>query len=82
MPEQDMTVAELIMMFESDIEFDCHSYRARYGRSLARKELVCRGSTTIPEIENHLRLNPPTDKPHRLETAWKDLRQELRMVAA
>lgn len=53
-PVIEMTVPELIERFEADIVYDAHSFRARYSRSHARKELLRRGPDTIEAIVGHL----------------------------
>ncbi len=76
MAENNMTVPELIQGFENDIQFDCHSFALRYGRSNAGKEILRRGRSILPEIDEHLRRNPPSDQ-YQIETAWVNLRGEI-----
>jgi hypothetical protein len=51
---ENMTPKELIKHFEGDILYDCHSFRARIGRSLALREIVRRGTNILPDLVAHL----------------------------
>lgn len=77
MSKENKTVAELIQGFEDDIIYDCHGFFIRYGRSLARKELMRRGRSALEEIDKHLAKNPPSDV-HELKAAWTHLRFDIK----
>lgn len=79
-PETEMTIAELIQRFEGDILYDCHSFRARYSRSAARKELISRGNSFIPHVEEHMLIDPRADNDD-LKHAFDLLHRELCMCA-
>lgn len=68
-PVSEMTVLELIERFEKDIIYDAHSFRAKYHRSDARKELVKRRLGTVDAIVDHLWEGKGYRTPE-LKTAW------------
>lgn len=71
---QDITTSttkELIERFENDIIFDAHSYRARFERSQARKELCQRGKQALRDIVDHLKSALPLSGD--IQTAWGHL---------
>jgi len=67
--------APLIERFENDIEYDAHSFRAKFGRSRARRELARRGRAVLRAVIDHLREHPPTDD--EVKVAWGRLLREV-----
>jgi hypothetical protein len=67
---------DLIKRFERDIVLDCHSFTARFERSLAQRELCRRGAGCLKAITDHLRKNPPKDFMD-LRTAWGYLLNQI-----
>lgn len=67
---------KLVERFENDIIYDCHSLRAKFGRSQAQRELVQKGRESLRPIVEHIRLyqqTPPTSYPLVLDdllVAW------------
>lgn len=72
----EMSPKELIEKFERNMNYDCHSFNARFSRSAARIELARRGAAILGAIAAHLREHPPTDQ-FDIKTAWGLLLHEI-----
>ena len=58
----DQTIEDLINSYRIDILCDCHSLRARIGRSSARRELQKMGQLTLKPIKEYLKKTFPAGK--------------------
>lgn len=73
-------LAEVIADFESTIRNDPHSFRARFQRSLERRELTRRGMSIMEELNAHLQQHPPPEEHPEfpcLKTAYKLLKYDI-----
>lgn len=74
-------IKALIVSFQGDILFDCHSLSARYGRSAAVRELIEFGPEVVPLMAAHLAsFESPTATvalENDLKQAWTWLMDEM-----
>jgi|ERR1035437_433157 hypothetical protein len=55
MKTKNSDLHSLFERFEEDIEFDCHSLRAKVSRSEAGKQIIVLGPRALKELASHLK---------------------------